>query len=45
MTSSGIPVEDPTYDDDSGEICVACGGPHFDCTDPANDDYDEDLEW
>jgi hypothetical protein len=23
------------FDDESGEVCVACGGPHFDCTDPA----------
>lgn len=24
------------FDDESGEVCVSCGGPHFDCTDPAN---------
>jgi hypothetical protein len=29
-------------DDGSGERCVECGGPHFDCTDPANWDDDDD---
>ena len=27
---------DRSFDDGSGEVCAACGGPHFDCTDPAN---------
>lgn len=27
---------DRSFSDGSGETCAACGGPHFDCTDPAN---------
>jgi hypothetical protein len=27
---------DHSFSDGSGEVCVSCGGPHFDCSDPAN---------
>ena len=27
---------DRSYSDGSGEVCISCGGPHFDCSDPAS---------
>jgi hypothetical protein len=34
----GLPAHplDRSFNDSSGEVCATCGGPHFDCTDPAN---------